>query len=165
MSFGYERLVRSARASPGEFLLLYGSLGSREPMHAELALDKTLQPLGPREIHDSLYDLGEFPGLMLERERMIAELFKIRDASVLLRLDKYEQYDPAKPKESLFHRAAIQLPRYRFWIANKLHGHPTIDAWIYVYNQSIDGKHKIEERSWQDYKCKRQTGVASEVKR
>jgi gamma-glutamylcyclotransferase (GGCT)/AIG2-like uncharacterized protein YtfP len=157
MSFGYERLVRSARASPGEFLLLYGSLGSREPMHAELGLDKALQPFGPREIHGSLYDLGEFPGLVLESGRVVAELFKIRDTSVLLRLDKYEEYDAAKPKQSLFRRTAIQLPRYRSWIANKLLGHPTIDAWIYVYNQPIGGKHKIEERSWHDYKRKRQT--------
>jgi gamma-glutamylcyclotransferase (GGCT)/AIG2-like uncharacterized protein YtfP len=103
------------------------------------------------------YDLGEFPGLVLESGRVVAELFKIRDTSVLPRLDKYEVYDPAKPKQSLFRRTAIQLPRYRSWIANKLHGHPTIDAWIYVYNQPIGGKHKIEERSWLDYKRKRQT--------
>ena len=156
MSFGYERLIRFSRASPNEFLLLYGSLGSREPMHAELGLDKALQLLGRREIHGSLYDLGEFPGLVLGPGRVVAELFQICDASVLLRLDKYEGYDPAKPEQSLFRRTALRLPRYRYWIANKLHGHPTIDAWVYVYNQPIGGKHKIEERLWHDYKRKRQ---------
>jgi gamma-glutamylcyclotransferase (GGCT)/AIG2-like uncharacterized protein YtfP len=154
--FGYERLARIARAAPDDFLLLYGSLGSREPMHAELGLDKALQRLGPREIHGSLYDLGEFPGLVLGQGGVAAELFRIRDLSVLLRLDKYEEYDPAKPEQSLFRRSTIRLPRYRAPIANRLRGNPTIDAWIYVYNRPIDGKEKIGEPSWQEHKRKRQ---------
>jgi gamma-glutamylcyclotransferase (GGCT)/AIG2-like uncharacterized protein YtfP len=141
---------------PDEFLLLYGSLGSREPMHAELGLDKALQYLGPRKIRGSLYDLGKYPGLVLGRGVVVAELYKIRDLSVLSRLDEFEEYDHIKPAQSLFRRTTLQLPRYRSRIANKLYGRPTIDAWIYVYNEPIDGKEKIAEPSWQEYKRKRQ---------
>lgn len=124
-------------------------------MHAELGLDQALQRLGPREIHGSLYDLGEFPGLVLGSGVVVAELFKIRDSSVLSRLDKYEEYDPAKPEQSLFQRTILQLPKYRSPIANKLRGSPKIDCWVYVYNQPIEGNHKIEEPSWHEYKRKR----------
>ena len=139
-----------------EFLLLYGSLGSREPMHVELGLDKALQYLGPREIRGSLYDLGTYPGLVLGRGMVVAELFKIGDRSVLSRLDEFEEYDHAKLTQSLFRRTTLQLPRYRSRIANKIHSHPTIDAWIYVYNQPIDDKEKIAQPLWQEYKRKRQ---------
>lgn len=156
LNLGYERLARLARASSGEFLLLYGSLGNRESMHTELSLDKALQPLGPREIPGSLYDLGEFPGLVLGPGVVVAELFKIRDLSVLLRLDEFEEYDHAELEQSLFRRTTLRLPRHRSRIANKLRGNPTIDPWIYVYNQPIDGKDKIEELSWDEHKRKRQ---------
>jgi gamma-glutamylcyclotransferase (GGCT)/AIG2-like uncharacterized protein YtfP len=156
VNFGYERLAGFARAAPEEFLLLYGSLGSRESMHAELGLDKALQRLGPREIRGSLYDLGPYPGLVLGPGVVVAELFKIRDLSVLLRLDKFEEYDHAKPDQSLYRRTTLQLPRYRWRIANKLHRSAMIDPWIYVYNQPIDGNDKIEEPSWYEYMQKRQ---------
>jgi gamma-glutamylcyclotransferase (GGCT)/AIG2-like uncharacterized protein YtfP len=144
-----------------EFLLLYGSLGSREPMHAKLGLDRALQSLGPREISGSLYDLGQYPGLVLGSGRVVAELFKIRDAFLLCRLDAYEEFDRGKPEQSLFIRTTLRLPRYRWRIANKLRRHPMIDAWIYVYNQPLEGKHKIEESSWQEYKRKRQKAAFS----
>jgi gamma-glutamylcyclotransferase (GGCT)/AIG2-like uncharacterized protein YtfP len=50
----------------------------------------------------------------------------------------------------------VQMPSYRWRIANKLCRYPMIDAWIYVYNQPIDGKDKIEKPSWHEYKRKRQ---------
>jgi gamma-glutamylcyclotransferase (GGCT)/AIG2-like uncharacterized protein YtfP len=156
VNFGYERLAEFARALPDEFLLLYGSLGSRESIHAELGLDKALQRLGPREIHGSLYDLGKYPGLVLGPGVVVAELFKIRDLSVLLRLDEFEEYNHAKPEQSLFRRTTFPLPKYRWRIANKLRRHPMIDPWIYVYNQPIDGKDKIEEPSWHEYKRKQE---------
>jgi len=124
-------------------------------MHLELGLDQALQCLGLREIRGSLYDLGEFPGLVLGSGVVVAELFKIRDSSVLSRLDKYEEYNPAKPEQSLFQRTILQLPKYRSPIANKLRRNPKIDCWIYVYNQPIEGKRKIEEPSWHEYKRKR----------
>lgn len=156
INFGYERLAKFAHTAPDEFLLLYGSLGSRESMHAELGLAKALQPLGPREIRGTLYDLEQYPGLVLGPGVVVAELFKIRDLSVLSRLDKYEEYDHANSEQSLFRRTTLQLPRYRSRIANKLRRHPAIDPWIYVYNRPIDGKDRIEESSWYDYKQKRQ---------
>ncbi len=156
VSFRYERLAGFVNASPDEFLLLYGSLGSREATHAELGLDKALQPLGSREIRGSLYDLGEYPGLVLGPGVVVAELFKISDRSVLLRLDEFEEYNHAKPEQSLFRRTTLQLPRYRSRLASKLHGHPVIDAWIYLYDQPVGGKEKIAEPSWYEYKSKRQ---------
>jgi gamma-glutamylcyclotransferase (GGCT)/AIG2-like uncharacterized protein YtfP len=156
VNFGYERLAKFAHAAPDEFLLLYGSLGSRVSMHAELGLDKALQRLGAREIHGSLYDLGEYPGLVPGPGTVTAELFKIRDLSVLLRLDKFEEYDHAKIEQSLYRRTTLKLPRHRSRIVNKLRGRPTIDAWIYVYNRPIDGKDKIAEPSWHEYKRRKE---------
>lgn len=153
--FGYKRLAKLTHAGRDDFLVLYGSLGKREPKHTELGLDKSLEYLGDREIHGTLYDLGEYPGLVLGRGLVAAELYKIRDLSVLLQLDPYEEYDHGKIEESLFRRTTLQIPRYRSPIINKLRGSPAIDAWIYVYNQSPASKEKIAESSWQGYKGKR----------
>jgi gamma-glutamylcyclotransferase (GGCT)/AIG2-like uncharacterized protein YtfP len=136
VKFGYERLAKLTHAGPDDFLLLYGSLGSREPKHTELGLDKSLEYLGPREIHGSLYDLGEFPGLVLGPGVVVAELFKIRDLSVLLRLDPYEEYDHAKFEGSLFRRTTLQIPRYRSRILNKLRGNPSIDAFFQTLHKN-----------------------------
>ena len=125
-------------------------------MHAELGLDKALQRLGPRDIHGSLYDFGKYPGLVLGPGVVVAELFKIRELSVLLRLDEFEEYDHAKPEQSLYRRTTLQLPRYRWRIANKLRRYPMIDPWIYVFNQPIDRKDTIEEPSWHEYKRRRE---------
>ncbi len=152
INFGYERLAKFARVFGDELILLYGSLGSREPLHVELGLDKALQRLGAREIQGSLYDLGDYPGLVLGSGVVVAELFKIRDLSVLARLDQFEEYDPTNPAQSLFRRTTLQLPKHRWRIANKLHGNPTIDPWIYVYNRPISGKDKIAGPSWREYK-------------
>jgi gamma-glutamylcyclotransferase (GGCT)/AIG2-like uncharacterized protein YtfP len=154
--FGYEGLARVARASPDDFLLLYGSLGRGEAMHNKLGLNKALQRVGVREIQGTLYDLGDFPGLVLGSGVVVAELFKILDLSVFSRLDEFEEYDHTNPETSLYRRTTIQLLRYRGRIASKLYGHPMIDPWIYVYNQPVDDKRKIEEPSWQEYKRKRQ---------
>lgn len=155
VKFGYERLARIAGAGPDDFLLLYGSLGSRESMHAQLGLAKALEPLGVREIPGILYDLGEYPGLVLGAGSASAELFKVKDLSVLRRLDEFEEFDHARLDRSLFRRTTLQLPRHTRALAHRLRGRPMIDAWIYVYNQPIDGQSKIEARSWHDHKRQR----------
>lgn len=154
--FGFERLARIARAGPDDFLLLYGSLSRQEPKHNELGLDKSLEFVGLREVSGSLYDLGEYPGIILGRGVVLAELFKIRDMSILSRLDEYEEYDDANPANSLFRRTTVQMARYRSRLANRVRGNPMIDAWVYIYNRPIDGKERIEGRSWQEHKLNRQ---------
>ena len=153
---GYERLTKFARVSADDYVLLYGSVGSREPMHAELGLDKALQRLGPREVNGSLYDLGEYPGLVLGPGGIVAELFKVQDPSVFKRLDEFEEYNPAQPDRSLYRRTTRQLPKHGWRFVNKLRGNPMIDPWIYVYNQPIDGKVKITTSSWSEHKRTRQ---------
>jgi gamma-glutamylcyclotransferase (GGCT)/AIG2-like uncharacterized protein YtfP len=63
-------------SAPKDFLLLYGSLGRGEGMHRKLGLDKALQFVGRREIHGTLYDLGDFPGLVLGSGIVVAECLK-----------------------------------------------------------------------------------------
>jgi hypothetical protein len=73
---------------------------------------------------------------------------KIREPSVLLRLDPYQEYDHVKIEGSHLSRITRQIPRHHSPFINKLRGNQAI-AWIYVYDQSPDGKEKIEKSSWE----------------
>lgn len=157
--FGYERLAKITHASQGEFLLLYGTLRSGERAYTDLGLEAALERVGTRRIKGTLYDLGEYPGLVAGPGNVEAELFKVLDSSVLVRLDTFEEYDHTNLKDSLYRRRTMRLPATSNWICKAMARNRYIDAWIYIYNGSTEGKPQIHEKSWQEYKLKRQADL------
>ena len=112
------------------YLFAYGTL---LPGHApsEIATSvNRLRSIGRGRIHGRLYDLGEFPGAIVDATADTAvsgEIFELpEDPAVLRSLDEYEGYDPADPEASLFVRkeCVIELPDGR-----------DLDCWVYVYNR------------------------------
>ena len=148
-------LARFRRRDPNGFLLLYGTLCSTEAAHTVHGLGTALAPLGKRTVPGSLYDLGAYPGLILGGGQTIAELYRIEDASILPRLDQFEEYDPCDPTKSLFRRTTIRVPRHTGRKLQEISGTPMIDAWIYVYNGHVGGRSAIVGSSWHDYQATR----------
>jgi gamma-glutamylcyclotransferase (GGCT)/AIG2-like uncharacterized protein YtfP len=118
-------------------LFAYGTLlPGRAPGEIAEAVER-LRPLEQGFVRGTLYDLGEYPGAILDSasERTIAGtvLQLPEDADVLRQLDNYEGFDPGAPEESLFLRV--------------LHGVTvasgrTLPCWVYVYNRTPE-PHRI----------------------
>ena len=109
-------------------LFLYGTLHpDRAP--AEIApAARRLQPIGRGTIRALLYNLGEYPGAILDPAAppVPGEVFLVPDAATLSALDAYEDYRPGSPTDSLFLRTKTVV---------------TFDdgsrksCWVYVYNR------------------------------
>jgi gamma-glutamylcyclotransferase (GGCT)/AIG2-like uncharacterized protein YtfP len=124
-----------------ECLFVYGTLlPGRAP--AEIAdVVNALVPVGPATVRGRLYDLGEYPGVILngpaddEADTIPGQVFALPPdppalARALQRLDAYEAYYPDDPAHSLFVRRRTAIHR--------LDG-LTQSCWIYVYNQALPG--------------------------
>ena len=113
-------------------LFVYGTL---HPGHApaEIAdVVQTMKPLGKGTIRGTRYELGEYPGVKISPKavgRVEGEVFLLpSDLEALARLDEYEDFRPANPKQSLFRRrkATVTLKN----------GNSEV-CWVYVYNRAI----------------------------
>lgn len=121
-----------------EYLFVYGTLrtGLRPvevaPLLAELKL------VSAATVSGRLYDLGEYPGVRFEEGfgSVIGELFELSDPPThLSALDSYEGFDENALSQSLFVRTKCRpaLPNGQ-----------SVEAWIYVYNQSLKAAQLIE---------------------
>lgn len=149
--FAYEHLAGSAGPSSDDFLLVYGSLMRGQPYRRQLNLEDSLKFVGIRMVPGTLYDLGDYPAFVHGQGVVGAELYRILDVSVLSKLDKFEDYDSSALEQSLYRRTTIRLPRHKNVLIQKLLKDPTIDAWIYIYNQPLDGKTEVSARSWPEH--------------
>ena len=113
-----------------DYLFTYGTL---HPGHAPEEIAPAvakLRPVGKGFVHGVLYDLGDYPGAVLDpssKQRISGTVFRLsEDADVLRQLDEYEGFDPGAPHKSLFIRTLhpVSLSTGR-----------TLQCWIYVYNQ------------------------------
>jgi gamma-glutamylcyclotransferase (GGCT)/AIG2-like uncharacterized protein YtfP len=98
---------------------------SRHPL---LGGDAVLE--GAARLRGSLYDFGEYPGVVLDDRDgggwVAGELYRLRDlAARLAELDGAEGYDPADEARSLYVRRRASVLRA---------DGARPDAWVYVYN-------------------------------
>jgi gamma-glutamylcyclotransferase (GGCT)/AIG2-like uncharacterized protein YtfP len=66
--------------------------------------------MGDATIHGHLFDLGAFPGLIVDPDggTVFGELYGVDDAT-LARLDHIEQYFPDRPEESYYVRIPVTV--------------------------------------------------------
>src|SRR5437588_543686 len=114
-----------------EYLFVYGTL------RPELAPDEVadavhqLRRIGAATVRGQLYDLGEYPGAILDASAnttISGEVFELPDdQTVLAALDEYEGFNPNDSEASLFVRIKCQVT---------LSDGRKLESWIYVYNRS-----------------------------
>ena len=113
-------------------LFVYGTLHpDRAP--AEIAdVIRPLREVGVGMISGTKYDLGDYPGVVQHpgsEDKVEGTIFAMPDdADLLAALDRYEDYRPGDPANSLFLR--VQLPV-------TLADATLLDCWVYLYNQPI----------------------------
>jgi len=127
-----------------EYLFTYGTLQpGMAPQEIAAAVNK-LKPIGEGFLHGTLYDLGEFPGAVLDprsAQRISGMVFQLSDdPNVLQQLDDYEEFDPTAPEESLFVRMLHLV---------ELSSGQSIPCWIYVYNRRPEGSRILKDGRFQ----------------
>lgn len=126
-----------------EFLFVYGTLrpGCAPDEIANQAA--RLRLVGEASIQGNLYDLGHFPGALLSNDsvcRIPGLLFELpEDEHVLQALDEYEEFIPARPRESQFVRVRCEA---------QLKTGEAVTCWIYVYTRSIAAMQRIVDGVW-----------------
>lgn len=120
----------------GDAFAVYGLLRAGESGFAKFGLAEAFAPLGPCLIPGALYDLGAYPGLVAGEGGVVGELFEVRDAGVMARLDPFEDYWPDDPDRSRYARRKVPLLE------------PDRDAWVYLWVRGLDGARRIETGDW-----------------
>lgn len=113
-----------------DYLFAYGTLRpDHSPDEIASALTK-LRPVGEGFVRGKLYDLGDYPGAVLDpssKRKIPGMVFRLpEDETVLRKIDEYEEFNPNAPDKSLFIRRLHPV---------RLTAGKTIRCWIYVYNQ------------------------------
>ena len=115
-----------------QHLFVYGTLRPSEAPEEIASIVKRFRRLGSAYVRGRLYDLGEFPGAVLDpssRTMIHGELVALpSDERILAALDRYEEFKPLAPKKSLFIRKKAQV-----LMANG----NSCEGWIYVYNRPL----------------------------
>jgi gamma-glutamylcyclotransferase (GGCT)/AIG2-like uncharacterized protein YtfP len=111
-------------------LFVYGTLHPARAPREIAAAARRLKSIGPATIRGTLYNLGEYPGVVLDATGppIPGELFTVPDATTLAALDAYEDFRPGDPPGSLFLRVETT--------ATKPDG-SLVTCLIYAYNGPV----------------------------
>lgn len=138
-TFGFTEVAEHLDPSEAEYLMLYGTVMAGYPDHEALDLPEHLEYVGECSIAGDLYDLGDYPGLIVGERRpgtVHGELYRVTDELVFEALDDHEGYDPRDRSGSLYRRTYRRLEE------------PAEDAWVYVYNRDVESAPRIDSGSW-----------------
>jgi gamma-glutamylcyclotransferase (GGCT)/AIG2-like uncharacterized protein YtfP len=118
-------------------MFVYGTLlpGLAPPLIADVV--NTLRVVGPATVHGRLYDLGAYPGCVLDdgAGAVHGMLLEIANPAVLEELDAYECYAAHDAAGSLFRRTVCD--------AITADGR-VVSTWVYVYNRDLSRARLIE---------------------
>lgn len=112
-----------------QHLFIYGTLRPGLAPDEVACAVSTLRAVGEGFVRGTLYDLGEYPGVVLNSSssnRIYGTVFELpSDARVLNALDVYEGFNPEAVAKSLFVRVeqVVELADGR-----------AVACWVYVYN-------------------------------
>jgi gamma-glutamylcyclotransferase (GGCT)/AIG2-like uncharacterized protein YtfP len=123
-----------------DYLFAYGTLADAQPPQEIATAVKRLKYVGEGFIFGRLYDLGEYPGAVLESERrnkVFGKIFQLpQDRTLFNRLDSYEGFDPRRRARSLFIRRRTTIRRP---------DQPPLRGWVYEYNGSVNSQLLIKD--------------------
>jgi gamma-glutamylcyclotransferase (GGCT)/AIG2-like uncharacterized protein YtfP len=122
-----------------QYLFAYGTLAEDNVPREIAAAVKQLTIVGAGFIFACLYDLGEYPGAVLDerqRYKVFGKIFELpADRNLLDRLDAYEGFDPERPAASLFVRKCTAINRPR---------QAPVTGWVYEYNGDVHASSLIK---------------------
>lgn len=129
-----------------EHLFVYGTLRRGVDRAMSRLLIQYAKFTGLGTFQGRLYDLGTYPGIVPSvdtADAVVGEIYVLHDPDRILNwLDKYEDYTPDQPEQSLYLRRTVSIT---------MSGNKSLQAWIYLYNRPIDGFRRIESGDYLQY--------------
>jgi len=123
-----------------DYLFAYGTIAEDNVPPEISDIVKKLKSVGEGFIFGQLYDLGEYPGAILEhnqRHKIFGKILELPAKNKLLeQLDAYEGFDPKRPSTSLFVRKRTRIQRPK---------RSAVTGWVYEYNGAVDSLPMIKE--------------------
>lgn len=123
-------------------LFVYGTLRQLDPT-GKTALIGSADYLGIGKIHGSLFNLGEYPGVVASEageDEVTGEVYELADfPQQIIALDQYEGCDPATPQPHEYRREIATV-----MMANG----QKIEAWVYFYLGFTKKLEKIASGDW-----------------
>jgi len=121
------------------YIFVYGTLlGEFAPPEIAVVITK-LELIGAGFVHGRLYDLGDYPGAILDASsetKIFGRVYRLpSDSDILNALDDYEEFHPHKSSQSLFIRKQTEA----FLTSGE-----KIRCWVYEYNRNISFVSLIE---------------------
>jgi gamma-glutamylcyclotransferase (GGCT)/AIG2-like uncharacterized protein YtfP len=116
-----------------KYLFVYGTLSPRKAPPEIRPQVRRLRRVGKGSIKGKVFDLGSYPAAILSRSgtQIKGEVFELPDDPELLKkLDEYEEFNQARPGQSLFRRQLVSVK-----MASR--NGKKMRAWVYVYNREI----------------------------
>jgi gamma-glutamylcyclotransferase (GGCT)/AIG2-like uncharacterized protein YtfP len=117
------------------YLFVYGTLRSKVDIPVKQEIGKSWELIGESEITGNLYDMGDYPALVPGNNTIKGEVYLVHDPEkVFGLLDSYEGYAYKRKQET------VTLPDGN-----------TVQAWVYWYQQSVEGKSLIGDKDYIAY--------------
>jgi gamma-glutamylcyclotransferase (GGCT)/AIG2-like uncharacterized protein YtfP len=127
-----------------DLLFVYGTLiPGLEPavMSAEV---RKLTPLGPATIQATLYDLGPYPGVILNQNDTVqGQLMRLASPDLWAKLDEYEGCPLPDSPDGLFQRVKT--------VATLSDGQK-MACWVYIYTRPLDGAKRVQGGCWMTHR-------------
>jgi len=122
-----------------DYLFVYGTLRpGLAPAEIAPAVQK-LRLVGEGFVSGSLYDLGDYPGAILDpssQRKIFGTVFELpEDSSLVTQFDEYEGFDPNAPAESLFLRTSHPV---------SVASGAILTCWVYVYNRKPETRRILQ---------------------
>lgn len=123
--------------SSPEYLFVYGTLrqNSQHPMYVRMA--QQADYVADAWFVGKLYQVTYYPCAIpseIATDRVFGELYQLRNLALLAALDEYEECSDKHPEPKEYYREK----RLVHMVNDK-----TIEAWIYLYNRSVQGLKQI----------------------
>jgi gamma-glutamylcyclotransferase (GGCT)/AIG2-like uncharacterized protein YtfP len=126
------------------YLFVYGTLQDEQNEFA-IYLKQNCSFYGKGRFKGKLYDLGEYPGAILDEKGdnyVYGSILNVKNISeVLIRLDEYEGFGE-EDRPNLFIREIVSIET----------NNGKVDCLVYLYNLSVDGFKIIDSGDYAVYK-------------
>jgi gamma-glutamylcyclotransferase (GGCT)/AIG2-like uncharacterized protein YtfP len=126
-----------------DLLFVYGSLLNADNEFGSY-LNNTSTLIGTGKFKGRLYNIGEYPGAVIDNENgypITGSICKLNNPKALAILDDYEGFGPEQEQPNLFIRELLPV--------ETLDG--IINCWVYLYNLEISGLIEIKSGDYKTY--------------
>ncbi|MEM3502097.1 MAG: gamma-glutamylcyclotransferase family protein [Candidatus Bathyarchaeia archaeon] len=122
-------------------IFAYGTL-EKTPFFLDLIRMGEIRYIGKGRIQAKLYDLGDYPGAVEHEESYVyGRVYEAQNIDkVLLSLDKYEEFYPDNPSNSLYIRKIMRVI---------MENGENLRAFVYIYNRNVEGKKILPTGIWE----------------